>query len=267
MNVDDLRQMLVIAKYSFTVHVRSRRFYTLLGITGLLALATLLASWAFMDVSKTTALDLATTWVAILKFLTVLSALFFGPQAIAKEFQEKTGYFLLPTPVKREVIFMGKYIAALAVSLSVVLLYWVFAVVHMYTAFARVPPEVAMSVGLSLLYTASLLALTFFISSLFRSGTTAIAISAVLYFFVLNTVSFLLMLAGVEPWFMIDYVSGVINNVLMEPYPPHVVEQTAGGITLRLYYPRLDVSVAVMAAYIAVCLIAGALIFRRREMR
>ncbi len=265
--MDDLRQMLVVARYSVLVHLRSRRFYLLLGITGLLALATLLASWAFMDTSRTTALNLATTWVSILKFLTVLSALFFGPQAIAGEFQEKTGYFLLPGPVKRESVFLGKYMGALVVSLSVVLLYWAFAVVHIYTVFASVPPEVALSASLSLLYTASLLALTFFISSLFRSGTTAVAISAVLYFFVLNTISFLLMLAGVEPWFMIDYVSGVISNVLAKPYPPHVQEQVAGGITIRIYYPRLEVSVAVMVAYIVACLVTGASIFRRREMK
>ena len=265
--MDDLRQMLVVVRYCVLMHLRTRRFYLLIGITGLLALATLLVSWTFMDLSRMSALDLATTWVAALKFLTVLTALFFGPQAIAREFQEKTGYFLLPNPVRREVIFAGKYLAALAVSLAVISLYWVFAVVHIYAAFATLPWEVALSFALSLLYTASLLALTLFISSLFRSGTTATAVSAVLYFFVLNTISFLCMLAGIEPWFMMDYVSGVMSNVLMKPYPPHVTEQSAGGINIRIYNPRLDVSIAVMVAYIVICLISGALVFRRREMR
>ena len=46
----------------------------------------------------------------------ILSTAFFGGDAISGEFQNRTGYFLVPNPIRRSAIYVGKWLAALMAS-------------------------------------------------------------------------------------------------------------------------------------------------------
>jgi ABC-2 type transport system permease protein len=46
--------------------------------------------------------------------MVILSGIFFGGDALFGEFQNKTGYFTIPNPVRRSSIYVGKWIAALS---------------------------------------------------------------------------------------------------------------------------------------------------------
>ena len=48
-------------------------------------------------------------WVTSMGTLAILGAVFFGGDAIASEFEHKTGYILFPNPVKRITLVVGKY--------------------------------------------------------------------------------------------------------------------------------------------------------------
>jgi ABC-2 type transport system permease protein len=48
-------------------------------------------------------------WGNAVTFVIVLSGIFFGGDAISGEFQNKTGYFAIPNPIKRSSVYIGKW--------------------------------------------------------------------------------------------------------------------------------------------------------------
>src|ERR1039457_6742206 len=60
---------------------------------------------------------------AFLTAVLVLLGIFFGGDAIAGEFQNKTGYFTLPNPVRRSSVYVGKWLAAFIASTAILAIF------------------------------------------------------------------------------------------------------------------------------------------------
>src|SRR4030042_27890 len=104
----------ITMKYTFLDYFRSRRFFILLTIT-LLVSALLTFLVGYYRPTSFLASDLsfyAGWWGNSVTFVIVLSGIFFGGDAISGEFQNKTGYFGIPNPIKRTSIYIGKWLAA-----------------------------------------------------------------------------------------------------------------------------------------------------------
>ena len=263
----DLRQMLAVAKYQFLNYVRSRRLLALAIITLLIGVI-YVAVMAYVGVGKeSNALSLIRNWAGNVSFLGILGALFFGGDAIAGEYSKKTGYFLFPQPVKRDAIIWGKYLASYLAALLILLLYWGMAILHTLYYFSEIPVEALYSVALTLLFLASILSLTYLFSALFKNGTVATVMVAILYFFAFSIINSIAMFAGVEPWFSITYASAILTAVLQKPYPPHKTVIDAGVMKVTAYTPTLKEGILILLAYFVISIALTLIIMRYKEMK
>ena len=113
-----IAQVGITTKYALLDYVRSRRFFILLTITVLISvLLTVVVGYYRPEGFLSSDLSFyANWWGNSVTFVVVLSAIFFGGDAISGEFQNKTGYFGVPNPIRRSSIYIGKWVAAFIAS-------------------------------------------------------------------------------------------------------------------------------------------------------
>src|SRR4030066_397693 len=218
-----MTQVGITMKYSFLDYFRSRRFFILLIITLLItALLTILVG--YYRPQSFLASDLSfygSWWGNSVTFVIILSGIFFGGDAISGEFQNKTGYFGIPNPIRRSSIYIGKWLAAFVAATAILGVFTVITVGNgIYYFGANVPYQFAESVLFALVYLAGVLGLTFFFSSLFKSNSMSIIVTAILFLFVFSLIQTLVStLAQIDPWFILPYGAQIIGNILTVPYP------------------------------------------------
>jgi ABC-2 type transport system permease protein len=267
-----IAQMGVMTKYELLNYFRSRRFFILL-IIGLVISSILTALVAYYGVSSfaATALSFYSFWWGnSVTLVVILSGIFFGGDAISGEFQNKTGYFLVGNPLRRSSIYIGKWIAALTASLIILAIYAAIAMGNgIYYFGANIPYQFGESLIFSVLYLIAVLGFTFFFSSLFKSSSMSILVTAILFLFAFSLIQIIVStLAQVEPWFIITYGSGIIGNVLTDPYP---TTQTVrgGGFGGRnattVYAVSIPEGIAILVGYFVVTAVLGLLLFERKE--
>src|SRR2546427_2527608 len=267
-----IAQVGVMTKYELLTYFRSRRFFILL-IIGLIISSILTAVVAYYGVSSfaSNALGFYSFWWGnSVTLVVILSGIFFGGDAISGEFQNKTGYFLVGNPLRRSSIYIGKWIAALTASLIIFAIYAAIAVGNgIYYFGANIPYQFGDSLVFSVLYLIAVLGFTFFFSSLFKSSSMSILVTAILFLFAFSLIQTLIVsLVKIEPWFMLTYGSDTIANVLQDQYPQHV---TTGHIRgpespiATVYNVTIPEGVAIMVAYFVVTGILGLVLFERKE--
>ncbi|MDG6901981.1 MAG: ABC transporter permease [Nitrososphaerota archaeon] len=270
--VGTLAQIGVITKYNFLNYFRARRFYVMLVIVALISgLFTSLVAYYQPPglVGTGDALDFYRGgWGNFAAFVVVLSTAFFGGDAISGEFQNRTGYFLVPNPIRRSAIYVGKWIAALAAS-SIIL--GVFALIMvangLYYYPGSLPSEFLQSLAFAWIYLVAALSLMFAFSSLFKSTSISILMGVILLLFVFNFVDLIVSsFAGVEPVYSIVYGAGIVSNVLRVPFPDHVTSTAAGPrFTINTYNATIPEGLAIMAVYFVVMAFVGLWLFERKE--
>src|SRR5487761_433580 len=180
-----LTQVGIITKYEISNYFRSRRFFILLGIS--LAISAGLTFFvAYSGVGKfatnpvtgsvESILFYSTWWGFSATILVFFCAIFFGGDAISGEFQNKTGYFLVANPIRRSSIYIGKWIAAFLASSTIIGIFLAITIVNgvFYFGATNIPYQFGESLLFSLVYLVSILGVTFFFSSLFKSSTYSI---------------------------------------------------------------------------------------------
>ncbi len=269
---DSLSQVVIVTKYELLNYFRSRRFFVLL-IIGLLisGLLTALVGYYRPSGFVDTPLDFYASWWGNFSIIIIiLSGIFFGGDAISGEFQNKTGYYLVPNPLRRSSIYVGKWIAALLASLIVIGEIVAITIANgLYYFGVNVPVQFGYSLLLAVLYLTSVLGVTFFFSSLFKSSSMSILVTSILFLFVFTLIQTLIVgLVKVEPWFMITYGSETIGNILQDPYPAHATTGRLRGpespIT-TVYNVTIPEGIAIMIAYFIVTGFLGLILFERKE--
>lgn len=275
-------QVGTIVKYELLNYFRSRRFFILLAIAlvigGALTLVVAhygLAKIATDPVTGTTApLPFYSTWWGFsATILVFFSAVFFGGDAISGEFQNKTGYFLVSNPIRRSTIYVGKWLAALFASLIIIGLFTLITIangVYYFGVSAGLPWQFGESFIFTLVYLIAALGFTFFFSSLFKSSSLSILVTAILLLFGFGLIDDLVTgLANYEPWFSLAYGSGIISNVLMDTYPAHKLTSTAHfgpkAISSTSFFATIPEGLAIMLGYFVVTAIVGLVLFERKE--
>jgi len=266
-----LSQVKTIAKYEFINYLRTRRFFILLSIT--VAISILLTSVvAYYRPAGFMSSELgfySSWWGLAVNYILILSAIFFGGDAISGEFQNKTGYFLIGNPISRTAIYAGKWIAALLASLTVFSVFTAFTIANGFYYFGiNVPWQFGLSFLFSILYLVSIMGFTFFFSSIFKSSSMSILVTAILFLFAFNLIQTLVSnLVQMEPWFLITYGAQIIGNILNDPYPQNIVEIHIGpNRTFTSYNATVPEGIIIMSLYFAVTMILGLYIFKRKEL-
>jgi ABC-2 type transport system permease protein len=266
-----LTQVGITMKYTFLDYFRSRRFFILLIITLLItALLTILVGYYRPQSFLASDLSFyASWWGNSVTFVIILSGIFFGGDAISGEFQNKTGYFGIPNPIRRSSIYVGKWLAAFFAATMILVVFTVITVGNgIYYFGANVPYQFSESVLFAWVYLASVLGFTFFFSSLFKSSSMSIIVTAILFLFVFSLVQTLVStLAKIEPWFILTYGAGIIGNILTVPYPEHIHTETfgEGRISITTYNAPIPEGLAILGLYFIVTVVLGLLIFERKE--
>jgi len=274
--VSTLSQIGTITKYNFLNYFRARRFYVMLTIILIISglLTGLVAYFKPASFILGGALGFyGAGWGSFATFVIVLSAAFFGGDAISGEFQNRTGYFLVPNPIRRSAIYIGKYLAALAAS-SIIL--GVFALIMigngLYYFPGSIPWEFEQSILFAWVYLIAALSLTFAFSSLFKSSSISILMSVILLLFVFDVVDTVAtIVAGIEPWFSITYGAGIVSDILMVPYPQHFTSTpiSTGGpgsrFNISTYHAGVPEGLAILAIYFAVMAVLGLWLFEKKE--
>jgi ABC-2 type transport system permease protein len=274
---NSIAQVGVTIKYTFLDYLRSRRFAILLGIMLLISaiLTVVVAHYRPASFVSSGALSFYSGWWGMsASFIVILSGIFFGGDAISGEFQNKTGYFTLPNPIRRSSVYVGKWISAFIASSIVLFIFAAITIVNgSYYHGLSIPWQFAESFLFAWFYLMAVLGFTFFFSSLFKSTSYSILVTAILFLFAFTLIETLVAaLAQIEPWFILTYGSEIIGNVLDSPYPAHVTKAAglggrggAAAPTFTTFNVTVPEGLAIIAIYFLVTAVLGLMLFERKE--
>ena len=264
-------QILTIAKYTFLNYFRARRFYVMLTIVILLsALLTAAVGYyrpalfgfpprgTIITPDQSRLVFYSVWWAGFVNLLVVLSVAFFGGDAISGEYQNKTGFFLLPNPIRRSSVYVGKFISALVASSVMMLIFALISLANgMYYFGPAVPSEFLQSVFYAWVYLAAAMSLTFLFSSMFRSSSISVLMIVILLLFVFNVIDLVVgTIASVEPWFSITYAEGIVSSALSS--------SLTGGRFGGGFGATVAEGLAIMTAYFLLSGILGLVLFERK---
>jgi len=265
-------QLVSVTKYSFLNYLRARRFLVMVSLVLIVNLALTAAvaytrSQAFLNSPLG---FYGAWWGSFIDIFILLTVVFFGGDAISGEFQNKTGYYLVPNPVRRSTIYIGKYLAAFIASTLILLLFFAITLANGLYYNMGLPSQFAESFLFAWLYLLTALGVTFMFSSLFKTSLVSVLVTVLLYLFVFSVVDALsTILLKVEPWFSITYAEGIIANILNVPYPQHYIPAPTSGPGSRLGIPTYNATVpeglVIMAVYLVLGSVIGLLLFERKE--
>lgn len=206
-----------------------------------------------------------TLFLAFLGILIVISATFFAADAIVSEFQNRTGYLVFPNPMKRHVLFMGKFAASVTAGLIVLTLFYGIVAALSLVSARGVDDDYLLSYAYAAEYLIAAMAVAYLISSLMKGSTGALVLTFFLLLMIMPIVDNVGSFSGVKFEASLTFSSEVITYILVDPYPEDTSESMA-GITFNTYYPDPAVAAVVMAAYVAVALGLGMFLFNRKQL-
>jgi ABC-2 type transport system permease protein len=276
-----MAQVGISMKYTFLEYIRSRRFLIVLIITLLIAaLLTIIVAWRRPAGFLVSNLGFYSSWWGLsVTFVIILTGIFFGGDAISGEFQNKTGYFGIPNPVRRSSIYIGKWISAFLAATAIFFVYTVITLANGFYYSATIagfgsglPYQFVYSLLYAWFYLAAVMGVAFFFSSLFKSSSISILVTVILLLFGFSLISTLVSdFVGIEPWFVLTYGAGIIGNILNSPYPPAKTVLTAPighsgrTFTTTTFAASVPQGLAIIGVYFIVTAILGLLIFERKE--
>ena len=268
---DTVGQALILSRYQLRDYLRSRRFLLMIAIVVALGtiLTVVIAHYRPPALLSSPNNFYGGIWGGGAAFLILFAGIIFGGDAIAGEFQNKTGYFLMGLPLRRVTVYAGKYLAVLVASIVSILLYLAVVVANGVAYFGASafsdPGQLFASFALALLYLLALMGFVFLFSSLFKTSLYAVLVVAVLFligFSILQSV--IVSLTATEPWYILSYVSGVISYPLTG-VPEHVAHVRVAGALATVYSPTYAEGIGVMLGYFFLTTIGGLFLFEREE--
>lgn len=261
--MSELDKLRIVGRYELLKHLRRKRLYVVLAIAIAVELLILILLPALGDGYPDSVMIMAALLSVGPSFAT-MGAVFFAGDAIAGEFEGKTGYVLFPNPVKRTTIVAGKYLACFSAVVLVVLIGYGMVSVSLFGIYHQVPAEVAGSMALCLLFAGTVVAMTFFFSSISKGTMGATVTTLIFLFVVFGVLESVLLMTGQPRWFILSYAGDVIVTIyggygafegMRGRMPPGAMQP-----------PEIGVSIAVMMAYLVIFLLLSVAITRRREM-
>ena len=250
----DLQQVLIIARYDLYKHLRSKRLLGLLLIAGLILGLMYFLPILLDQETSDDPVQYITSYIGSVSLLLVLGATMFAGDAIVSEYQSRTGYLLFPQPVKRSVIYLGKYLSTVGIVSLMLLVFYCAAALLTVASTGGSSHEWIFSMLFAMCYGAAASALGMFLSSFMKGGTGALVLTFFALVMILPMVEGVLIISGIEPYYVLTYAEDPIYYLLFEEYPE-------GGLVADVWP-----SLAVVGIYSLALTVLGILRFQRREM-
>ena len=262
----EFEKLRVVVGYEFLKHIRRKRLYVILGLSFAAELAVLI----LVPVLGEGYPDNVMVMAALLTMgpsLATIGAIFFAGDAIAGEFESKTGYMLFTNPVSRTTLVIGKYLACYAAVILLVIFGYVIVSISLLAIYGNIPIETLSSFGLCLLYTGSALSVTFFFSSISKGAMGATVITLVFIMVISPIVESVLMMTGHPYWFLLsnngDTVATVYGGyeLLLKG-----LGAPGGMMPFEMKTPDIGLAVLSMSIYLVVGFLLSIWISKRRQL-
>ncbi len=271
-----VRQVGTVVKYELLKYLRGRRLLAIVLLIIIINAISLIVPLAIGSEYPKDPNEFVLTMLGFLGIMSILTATFFGADAIVSEFESKTGYFLFPNPLRKAAIFVGKFIASAIVSAGVIALYYAIIIASVQVIDGSIPANMGLSFAYALVYLFAILAVSYLFSAIMRSSVYSLILTFFTLFLILPIVDSVGTVAKFKPWFSITFARLIAIYVIQTPYPTDQTITTttgpqAGGgaiqtLSLAQYYPDVRLSLIVMGMYFAVALILSIILTRRRQM-
>ncbi len=274
----DVNQVGTVVKYELLKYLRSRRLFILLILIVVINALFLVIPPATGSEYPKDPKAFTENMLSFVSLLIIISATFFGADAIVSEFEQKTGFFLFPNPIKRHIVITGKFLGSALVSVGGLALYYAIIALSVRIIDGSFAENIGLSFLYACLYLFAVVGLAYLFSAIMKSTVTSLVLTFFMLFLILPIVDAVGALAKFKPWFSITFAAGIVTNILKQPYPKDVVQTiptvvanasqatTPTSITIAQYYPDINTSIAVMVAYLVGAFILSLIIARMRQM-
>ena len=264
----ELEKLKIVIGYEFLKHIRRKRLYIILALTIVAELAVLILVPVLGDGYPNNIMVMAAL-LSVGPSLATLGAIFFAGDAIAGEFESKTGFILFTNPVKRTTLIIGKYIACYASVLLLIVLGYVIVTISLVAIYGSVPIETLSSFGLCLLYAGAVLSVSFFFSSVMKGSMSATVVTLVFIMVISSIIDSVLMMTNQPHWFMLSTNGDSIATVyggyeaFMEGFGGM---GNMGEMPFSFETPSTGLSALSMSLYLAVGFVLSLFFSRRRQL-
>ncbi len=213
LKLSEFEKLKVVTRYELLKQFRRKRFYGALAIT-VLAVVLTIGLYEGLDLPGGIGIpdqlinqygaEIFAIFVTSMGSMAILAAVFFAGDAIASEFERKTGYILFPNPVKRTTIVVGKYLACFIATAAILIIAYLISAGALLGFYGQIPGGIFGSLAIALMLACCMISIAFAFSSVLK-GSMGATIATLLTFMVVSSViSTSLAYAGYEPWFMPD---------------------------------------------------------------
>lgn len=276
--MSELEKLKVVTKYELLKQYRRKRFYGALAIT-VLAIVLTIGLYQGLDLPAKMGIpdqlmdqygaEIFAMFATSMSAMAILAAVFFAGDAIASEFEGKTGYILFPNPVKRTTIVVGKYLACFIATAIIIAIAYLISVGALLVFYGTVPVGILGSLAIALMLGCMMISMAFAFSSVLKGGMGATIATLLTYMVVFSVISMSLSYAGYDPWFMPDRAGDSIAatyGVSAENMFAGMVGggQMTGGMMQASQNPTL--SFFVLLGYAVVLFGVSIVVTKRREM-
>ena len=264
--MSEFEKLRVVTGYEFLKHIRRRRLYVILGLALIAELAVIIGVPVLMDGYPDSVLVMAAL-LTVGASLAAIGAIFFAGDAIAGEFESKTGFILFTNPVRRITLVTGKYLAScIAVTLLIIFSYMIISI-SLLAIYGDIPIETVKSFGLCLLFAGSVLSVTFFFSSVSKGAMGATVMTLLFIMVISGIIESVLLFAGKPYWFLLstggDSIAAVYGGyeLLLGGIMPQ-------GIELPFEMETMDIGLTAIAMviYLVVGFVLSIWISGRRQL-
>ncbi len=256
----DLNQAMTVVKYEILKYLRGKKLLVFLGLITLImvlftAMPYLLGERAGLP---TDAAELMIWYMAFIMILIILAVTLFAADSLASEFEHRTGLLLLPRPIKREVMFAGKFIASYLVSAIMILIFYVSVFVISFAVTGEVTSKGYTSLGMAMLYILAATGLGFLFSAFMARGNTAAILLFACLLMIFPIIDVVFMFADIEPVFSLTYNGDSVYYALTDA-------ETNSDFGFTTYVPKLSSAAPVLAGWAILTTAIAAFKFKRRE--
>ena len=262
MTTSPVAQVFTVASYEIRKYIRGRRLLGILILVGLIIGLFLGLPPALGIKYASTPNAFVSTFATFAGLLAVLGGVLFAADALVSEHEKRTGYFLFPNPVRREVLVLGKMIASLIVCASVLSVYYGAAAIAALAVTGSLTWDVGLSYVYALAYMMAVVGVAYLLSALLKSTVAATVLTFFLFTLIFTIIGGILTVAKVHPWFIPTSASAIITNALGGT----AIGPGSGGGAEAAFVPDPATSVLVFVAYAIVGGVLAVLWFRRREL-
>jgi ABC-2 type transport system permease protein len=268
--LSDFEKLKIVVQYEFLKHFRRKRLYIVLGIALLVeALVLILVPTLMTGGNPKGVLSMAALLTAG-PGLAVIGAVFFAGDAIAGEYEGRTGFLLFVNPVKRLTLWVGKYLAGFLATAILVIFSYIIITIALVAIYQQVPVELLKSFGLCMLYAAAVLSVTFLFSAISKGSMGATVMTLLFIFVVCGILESVLMSTGKPYWFILSTGGDSITAVMVDVnrmFESLGIDASRFGAMMANYKP-MDISLAAagMVIYLVVGFVGSLWFSNRRQL-